>query len=44
MSRVYRCHRCGWTSRAYAPMERHVDTHGGGRIEIVPGEEQTDGG
>lgn len=38
---IYRCRVCGWTSRPYAPMERHMDAeHGGGRIEIVPEEDQ----
>lgn len=29
------CHTCGDLFRAYAPIERHVDGHGGGRIECV---------
>jgi len=33
---MYRCHACGHETKAWAPMERHVDAeHGGGRIEII---------
>ena len=31
----FRCHRCGYELAAYAPVERHVDGHGGGRIEVL---------
>ena len=31
----YRCHTCGATSSAWAPIERHADTHGGARIELA---------
>lgn len=32
---LYRCHKCGFEAPYGTPMERHVDTHGGGRIELV---------
>lgn len=36
MKRIaWRCHKCGATFTAYAPAERHADSHGGGRIEVV---------
>ena len=31
----WRCHACGEISRSYAAAERHADSHGGARIEIV---------
>lgn len=31
----FRCHTCGHETKPYAPMERHVDGHGGGRIECL---------
>lgn len=30
----WRCHTCGQTFTAYAPAERHADSHGGARLEI----------
>lgn len=30
---LWRCHTCGATFTAYAPAERHADTHGGARLE-----------
>lgn len=32
---TYRCHVCAWTTPYYARIERHMDAHGGGRIEIT---------
>ena len=29
---AYRCHTCGAVFTKWAPVERHVDGHGGGRI------------
>lgn len=33
----YRCHTCGHESKAWAPMQRHVDEqhYPGGRIEFL---------
>lgn len=31
----YRCHTCGATFTAWALAERHADTHGGARIEVL---------
>jgi hypothetical protein len=31
----FRCHRCNWCTGYYARIERHVDAHGGGRIEVL---------
>ena len=30
---VYRCHRCGYETPYWARIQRHVDEHGGGRID-----------
>jgi hypothetical protein len=31
----YRCGTCGAMFTAWAPAERHADTHGGARLEMV---------
>lgn len=39
----YRCHTCGATFSRWAPVERHVDGHGGGRIvEYLEPQEKRD--
>jgi hypothetical protein len=32
---TYRCGTCGEVSKAWAAAQRHADTHGGARVEIV---------